>query len=138
MTTTQAVYGLVTVLLSGGLGAGVASLITSRALARKTTSETNAIDAKLPAEVDSVVVQGAESAVLTMKAALDSATGRIAQLETERTADAGKIRDLEGKVEQLRRKVTAAEKALAVATEATAALQRELAEFVAEQSQRQT
>ena len=112
MTTTQLIYGIVTVVLSGGLGAGAASLITSRAMARKTKSETNAIDAKLPAEIDSVVVQGAEQAVLTMDAALKSAQARISQLEEERAGDRARITELEAKVDRLQGKVEQAERAV--------------------------
>lgn len=127
---------IVTALLSGGLFAAIAALITGRATARKTHTEGKAIEAKLPAEVDSVVVQGAEAAVLTMQAALNSATGRIAQLEADRASDRKVIAELERKVEQYRRKVEAAERALAQAREAGAALRTELEQFVAEQGRR--
>lgn len=127
---------IVTVLLSGGLFAAIATLVTSKATARKTGAEAHALTAKLPAEVDSVVVQGAESAVLTMKAALDSATERIAQLEAEREADRKRIADLEAKVNQLRRKVERAEEALGDARQAGAALRSELEDFMREQARR--
>jgi septal ring factor EnvC (AmiA/AmiB activator) len=121
---------VVTVVLSGGLAGGAASLITGRAMARKTTAEAKSLAAKLPAEVDSVVVQGAEQAVLTMSRALESATTRIGQLEQERADDAERIKKLERDLEALRRKVGTAERALQVATAATASLQAELSEFV--------
>ena len=124
---------IVTTVLSGSIFGAVASLITRRAMARKTNAEAKAVDAKLPAEVDSVVVQGAEAAVLTMRSALESATARIAQLEGERAADARRIADLEGKVEQLRRKVETAERALTEARRAGQELRAELEQFVEEQ-----
>ena len=127
---------LVTGLLSGGIFAAVASLVTSRAVSAKTRTEAQGLAAKLPAEVDSVVVQGAEAAVLTMKAALDSATGRIAQLEAERDNDRQRIADLEAKVKRLEGKVQAAERALGDARTAGAALRAELEEFIAEQDRR--
>lgn len=127
---------IVTGLLSGSLFAALGALVTGRAMARKTHSEGRAIDAKLPAEVDSVVVQGAEAAVLTMQAALNSATGRITQLEAERASDRQVIADLEKRLEQYRRKVEAAERALVSAREAGAALRVELEQFVAQQGRR--
>ena len=136
MTTTQLIYGIVTVVLSGGLGAGAASLITSRAMARKTNSEAHQLDAKLPAEVDSVVVQGAEAAVLTMRSALESATARIRELEEDREADRRRIGELEAKVEELRAKVEAAEAALGDARKAGTELRAELEQFVRDRSHR--
>lgn len=136
MTTTQLIYGIVTVVLSGGLGAGAASLITSRAMARKTKSETNAIDAKLPAEVDSVVVQGAEQAVLTMDAALKSAQARISQLEQERAGDRARITELEAKVDRLQGKVEEAERAVRAARTEGAELRAELDALVRDQGSR--
>lgn len=127
---------IVTGLLSGGAFAAVAAIITSRSAAKKGAAEVGAINAKLPAEVDSVVVQGAESAVLVMQAALDSATKRIAQLERERESDRERIRELEAKVTQLEAKVQRAERALGDAREAGAALRQELEDFVAEQRRR--
>lgn len=127
---------LVTTLLAGGLGTGIGALVTGRANARKTTTEAKAIDAKLPAEVDSVVVQGAEAAVLTMRSALESATNRIAQLEQEREGDRKRIAELEAKVEDLRRKVETAERALGDARLAGQELRRELEAFVKDQKER--
>jgi hypothetical protein len=136
VNTTQLIYGIVTVILSGGLGAGLASLITSRAMARKTKSETNAIDAKLPAEVDSVVVQGAEQAVLTMDAALKSAQARISQLEAERAGDRARITELEAKVDRLQGKVEQAERAVRAARTEGVELRAELDALVREQGNR--
>ena len=127
---------IVTGLFTGGIGTGIGALIVGRATARKTTSEARQLDAKLPAEVDSVVVQGAEAAVLTMRSALESATNRIAQLEQERAGDRQRIADLEGKVEQLRRKVEAAELALGDARRAGTELREELEQFVRDQQGR--
>lgn len=130
------VQALVLALLGGGLVASVATLITSKAVARKTGAETKALAAKLPAEVDSIAVQGAEAAVLTMKAALDSATARIGQLEDERETDRKRIAGLERRVEDLRRKVESAERALGTARQEGEAIRAELEQFVAEQSRR--
>jgi septal ring factor EnvC (AmiA/AmiB activator) len=113
----------------GGIFTAIASLITGRAIARKTNVEGEVLVAKLPAEVDSVVVQGAEQAVLTMRSALESATLRITELEEDRADDRRRIAELENKVRELEAKVRRAEEALTEARDAGASLRRELAEF---------
>lgn len=118
---------LVPLLLGGGLLGAIATLITSRALAGKTRAEAAGVAAKTPAEVDSIVVQGAEAAVLTMRAALDSAVARITQLEAERTADRARMAGLESRLADAEAKVDAAEAALEVARQASAMLREELA-----------
>lgn len=130
------IVAIVIALLGGGLLGGLASFIVGRATARKTNSEAAAVDAKLPAEVDSVVVQGAETAVLTMKQALDSATARIAQLEGEREADRKRIADLEAKVQRLQGKVDAAGRSLQAARREGAELRDEFSAFLREQDHR--
>lgn len=127
---------IITGILSGSVVGAAATLITSRAVARKTGVEARALDAKLPAEVDSVVVQGAEAAVLTMKAALDSASTRLAQVERERDEDRKRIAELEAKVRKLEAKVNAAERALGDARQAGAALREELESFIRAQDRR--
>lgn len=127
---------VVTGILSGGLGAGVAALIVGRATAKKTNSEGQAIDAKTPVEVDSIAVQGAETAVLTMQRALESAEARIAELTRDRAADRKRIVELEAKVDELRSKVNAAEEATASARRAGEELRSELRSFIEEQGNR--
>lgn len=127
---------LVTALLSGGLATALATLITSRALAGKTAAEAKGLEARLPAEVDSVVVQGAEAAVLAMRSALESASGRIADLERDRAADRQRIEDLERKVDELRAKVEKAERALGDARQAGAELRAELSAFARDRDRR--
>lgn len=119
----------VTGLMGGGLIRGVAELINGRSLARKTDTEAHTLAAKLPAEIDSVVVQGAESAVLTMKSALESAERRIGDLEADRANDRKRIAELEEKVKDLEAKVQRAEAALGEARDAGANLRRELENF---------
>lgn len=133
---TDLVAVIVTGLLTGGIGTGVGALIVGRANARKTVTEARALDAKLPAEVDSIAVQGAEAAVLTMQSALESAAARIKQLEEERESDRKRIADLEQRVTDLRAKVEAADAALGEARRAGIELRRELEQFVAEQQRR--
>jgi Na+/phosphate symporter len=119
----------ITGLCGGGLVNAIASLINGRSTARKTNTEASSLAAKLPAEVDSVVVQGAEAAVLTMRSALESATRRISELEADRESDRRRIKDLEAKVDQLREKVDKAERALGDARQAGADLRAELEQF---------
>lgn len=127
---------IVTGLLSGGLGVGIGTLIKARSEARSLDSTAKAIDAKLPVEVDSIAIQGAESAVLTMRSALESASARIAELEQDRAEDRKRIEALERKVEELRRKVELAEAALGDAREAGTQLRRELEQFSRDRDQR--
>lgn len=126
----------VTAILGGGMGAGLATLVKARSDSRNTDATTKAIEQKLPAEVDSVVVQGAEAAVLTMRSALEGAQARITELEEDRAADRKRIAELEEKVEELRRKVDKAERALGEAREAGTALRRELEEFARDRDTR--
>lgn len=126
----------VTAILGGGLGAGVATLIKARSESRNTDATTKALEQKLPAEVDSVVVQGAEAAVLTMRSALESATQRINELEQDRAADRKRIGELEQKVRDLETKVHRAEQALTEARDAGASLRLELAEFARDRDHR--
>lgn len=127
---------VITGLLSGGLAAAAASLITARANAKNTAAATKALETRLPVEVDSVIVQGAESAVLTMRSALESATKRIAELEADREADRRKIAELERRVEDLRLKVEIANEAVSAAQAASSALRIELEAFVSDQARR--
>lgn len=134
--SSTVLVALVTGILSGGLIGAIASLIVGRATARKTNAEAKALDRKLPAEVDSVVVQGAEAAVLTMERALASAQGRIAQLEREREADRQRITELEAKVTRLQGKVESAERHLSDARREGAELRHELDAFLRDQGRR--
>jgi len=127
---------LVTAILGGGMGAGIATLIKARSEARSLDAGAKAVEAKLPAEVDSVVVQGAEAAVLTMRSALEGAQARITELEEDRAADRERIAELESKVRQLEAKVRRAEEALTEARDAGASLRKELAEFARDRDHR--
>lgn len=120
---------VVSAILGGGLAAGIGTLIKARSDARSGDAQVKAVEAKLPVEVDSFVVQGAESAVLTMKSALESAQHRIDELEEDRAEDRRRIAELESKVKELEAKVRRAEEALTEARDAGAELRKELAEF---------
>jgi uncharacterized coiled-coil protein SlyX len=106
---------LIAVLASLGTGtiAGAVTLWSGRALAGKTRAEQEGIQAKLPAEVDSVVVQGAEQAVITMAKALEAANARSEQEAKDRAEDRIVIESLRRRVRELEAKVDVAEEALA-------------------------
>lgn len=134
-SSTVILLGAATTLV-GALAGAAGALITGRATARKVTTEGKAIEAKLPAEVDSVVVQGAEQAVLTMAKALQAANGRIDELEHERAQDRKRLAELEGKVRTLEGKVAAAETATAEARKAGDDLRGELNSLIRDQRNR--
>jgi len=143
---------LIALLTVGGtlltaIGGAVGALITGRATANKTTAEARVIDAKLPPEVDSIVVQGAEQAVLVMGRALDSAQNRIKALEDEavrleeerkreRAADRERMAELEAEVKELRRKVAESERTSAEARKAADKFAIQLRDALAEQDNR--
>lgn len=122
--------------LSGGIVAAVATLWTARTNAHKTNADVDALMAKLPVEVDSISVQGAEAAVLTMKAALESARSHIVQLEKDRESDRLRIAQLERRVDELQDRVKAASRALWIAHTDSEAIRAELAALQTEQASR--
>lgn len=128
-------------ILSGGLFGALASIVRERAGAKKAHAETDAIESKLPAEVDSIAVQGAQTAVLAMREALDAATERIATLErtcdedrarfkAERDTDRERIRELEMRVAIADRKARQAQAAATDAQNETATLRAALAAYL--------
>lgn len=123
-------------ILSGGIVAAVATLWTARSNAHKTNADIDALQAKLPVEVDAISVQGAEAAVLTMKAALDSARAHIVQLEADREADRRRIGQLEQRVDELQERVKAASRALRIAHTESESIRSELAVLLADQTTR--
>lgn len=130
-----AIIGAMSALISA-IVAGGAAFITGRATARRTGAETRGLEAKLPAEVDSVVVQGAEAAVLTMNKALESANRRIDQLEAEREADRKRIEALESQVGQFRQQLQTAEEHLGAARKTGEDLTAQLTKLMRDQGKR--
>jgi Na+/phosphate symporter len=140
--TALAVLGTL-VALVGAVAGALTTAMTGRSTARKSDVESEGIAAKLPAEVDSVVVQGAEQAVITMAKALEAANQQNAQLLEEnerqrvgRIEDRQRIEALEAKVRELLSQVDRAESALHQAREATGLVSRELEQLKASQDQR--
>lgn len=103
---------LVTTLLSGGFVGALATLVTSRTVARKTNAEAVVISSRAPAERDNIIVDGATAAVLTMQRALESAQSRIVELERNREQDQARIAELEARHETMQERVALAEHAL--------------------------
>lgn len=128
-------------ILSGGLFGALASVVRERATAKKSHAETDAIESKLPAEVESISVQGAQTAVLAMREALTAAGVRIAELERscaedrarfkrEREEDRERIRELEMRVAIADRKARDAQRAANDAQQETSSLRAELAAYL--------
>ena len=107
--TPETINLVVTGLLSGGLFAALATVLTSRSTARRTNVEADGIKEKAPAERDNIVVTGAQAAVLTMQAALESAQTRIAHLEKDRESDRQRIEELEARLEGMQGRLEKAE-----------------------------
>lgn len=78
---------IVTALLSGGLATAIASIITARVAARRVNIEERAA----PAQVQSILVGGAEKAVATLVIALEWAEAEIRDLKEE--SDASRVRE---------------------------------------------
>lgn len=134
MTRVDLTPLIVTGLLSGSLFAALATLVTSRTTARKTDAERVALVERAPAERDNIIVTGAEAAVLTMKAALDSAQGRIAELERDRESDRRRMADLETRHAAIAAALDVAEAALAEARLIGDELARQLRDLRAERA----
>lgn len=80
--------GIITLVMGGGLWAGVSAFIKSFAENKKTKAESADIGAKTPVEVDSI-------SVLTMKTALDSANLTIDRQAEELAAIRTRLDNLE-------------------------------------------
>lgn len=76
----QVALNVIMVILGGGLLAGIGALRKAFAESKEKEALSNALDAKTPADIESV-------AVATMSSALTSAQSRITSLEQERSAD---------------------------------------------------
>ena len=119
---TQLISILVTVVLSGGLASVVTIIVQGRQTARKIKAETASLSAKLPAEVDSIAIQGAESAVTMLQITNQS-------LVEENTRLRSHIDRLEIMVAGYRQRLEAAESALHMARQEYAALESEIQSF---------
>jgi chromosome segregation ATPase len=127
---------IVLAILGGGLLMGAASLVTARTLAYKTKAETDIAEGKAPVERDSIAVQGAEQAVLTMQRSMEAAEkraekaeSRISTLEREREEDRATIERLQAQLREVSLQAEHAEQAAAAAREQATALQNQLDEM---------
>jgi chromosome segregation ATPase len=102
---SPALQTLIGIALSGGLLTGIAAFVTSRSTSRQMKAQAAAVDAKLPAEIDSISVTNAERAVLTMGKALEDAERRIADLRRREEAAEQVITQLRGELANLRRQI---------------------------------
>lgn len=79
---------LVTAILSGGACTAVASIITARAMSRQATVR----EKSAPAEIQSILLGGAEKAVASLVVALEWAEVEIRELKEE--SEASRLREL--------------------------------------------
>lgn len=121
---------VVTGILSAGTAASAATVFTSRANARKANAEAEGLDARRPAEVDTIVVKGAEAAVLTMQMTLEATAARLVTVTGERDAALAEVTTLRNEVADLRQKVWDATRATAVAQAAADLLGDRVEQFL--------
>lgn len=124
-----ALVALISVVLGGGLFTGVGALLRALATARNLRAAQEVAGVKLPSEVDSVIVSGAEKAVLTMQHALEAAERRIAELERrEEEAERiiGELRheltDLRGQIDTCHRQLEQAQSRVTALSERLSAI----------------
>jgi len=127
--TERAVTGVISLIVGGTGGTAIATFVKGKSEARKTDAETRTLNARTPIELDSLAVQGADAAVLTMQRSLQSAEATIIRLERERDHDRGRIEQLEARIVSLQETLTEAQTALT-------GLRQELGQFVTEQGTR--
>jgi septal ring factor EnvC (AmiA/AmiB activator) len=141
MNGTVLVLGVVATLITSVAGA-VGAVYGSRITGRKINSESKVAETKLPAEVDSIIAQATDTAILAMdkviKAQAERIDEEVAAREREARAHAeetGKMREqltrLEEEVEKLRARVVDAETALGSARELAASLGEQLRDALA-------
>lgn len=117
-------------------GTAVTAFLTGRANAKKTRTESRGLEAKLPAEVDSIAVQGAEAAVLAMAEALKSARSEIVDLREGRAADRARMLEMEKEISDLREQIRVVEQHLIEAREKGKRLAAQVASYMKEQDRR--
>ena len=118
--------GDISVIVVAILGTGTASvlltLFTARRTAGKIGMETTVMSAKLPAEVDSIVVQGAENSILIMQ-------GVNARLVAELERKDMEIARKDAHIERLERMVDLLRDQVEQATTTAVALRKEIEAF---------
>ena len=128
--TEKVVTGVISLVVGGTGATAITTFVKGKSEARKTDAETRTLNARTPIELDSLAVQGADAAVLTMQRSLTSANETIARLERERDHAAGRIEQLEARIASLQETLTEAQTALT-------GLRQELGQFVTDQGARQ-
>lgn len=124
--------GLVSAILGTGIGSSVTSVLQGRSTARKMDAETMALGARTPAEVDSIALQGAESAVRVLQQTNETLVSENTRLFTENGRLRSQLEQMEGRLEQMRHRAETAERALATASEALAGMQSDYEALSAE------
>lgn len=119
--------------IAASAGGAFASVVTSRYTNRKMLVETNVVERKLPAEIDTIIAQAADTAVLAMDKVIKTQVARIDDMEAEREVMKLRMKELEQEVHILREQVNAAEKSLELARRSGEDLSEKLAAISAEQ-----
>jgi predicted RNase H-like nuclease (RuvC/YqgF family) len=121
--------GLVSAILSGtGVGA-ITAWTTGRSTARKIGSEAKAIDSKTPVEVDSIAIQGAESAVRMLQQTNETLISENDRLNKENERLRTELARLEVKVHEQGELLHNASQSLATATRSYQELYAEFEAF---------
>lgn len=137
MSNTLIVLGTLAT-IGASAGGAIASIVTSKYTNRKLVTESNVAERKLPAEVDTIIAQAADTAVLAMDKVIKTQDARLTDMEAEREAMKLRMKELEAEVRTLRRQVEAAEKSLDLARKSGEELSTKLAQISAEQDRRHT
>jgi predicted nucleic acid-binding Zn-ribbon protein len=127
---------LITGVLSGGLFSGLTIVLKGRSEVREIDARTDTARARLPADVDSVVVQSAEQALEMQKHVNESLVAELARRDDVIARKDAHIMSLETKIAALSSDLASANnfghdmvKALAQANERYGELQREVAAY---------
>lgn len=91
---TDSVQTIVASILSGGVFLGIGTFLQGRKNAQKIGIEAKAIEKKLPMQLDSMILKGAEGTVVMMQAVNERLVEEMARHEAEYQADIVR-RDLE-------------------------------------------
>lgn len=131
MESSLVVNAVVAILGIGG-GSWVTTIMQGRSTARRIDAETTAINARTPAEVDSVALQGAESAVRVLQQANETLVNNAQRLEVENARLRSQLEQMELKLEQAKARATAAENALSAAMDQLKLVQADYAQMSTE------
>lgn len=136
---------VVTALLSGSLWGAVASLRSSKALARradaegtKAEAEAEHIEHESPVKIGAISVQGADAAVLTMERALAATERRAEQAEAGKRRAEERVEELELERAEDRRIIESLREELAELRQHASGIEERLDRLARQHDQRDT